>query len=121
MTRGTDRLRSATAALLRAIADRLSAESPPTEDVSLRLSTLEREVVALRRTVVELKIRLPRPPAEERCRCLRCGAHLVAVRVRATLGGQCPTCGGQGFQRIRARAARVDAPRGTSHSANRLQ
>jgi len=32
------------------------------------------------------------PLVERRCRCLRCGAHLMGVVGAATLGGRCSTC-----------------------------
>ena len=33
------------------------------------------------------------PLVERRCRCLRCGAHLMGVVGAATLGARCSTCG----------------------------
>src|SRR4051812_27815540 len=111
MTPAAKRLGPVTAGMLRALATWVSARPSRRGDVSQRLSTLERELAALRRTVAELEVRLPRAPVEERCRCLHCGAHLVAVCGRVTLGGQCPTCGSQEFRPIRTRAPGREDPR----------
>ncbi len=75
-----------------------------------RRADLERRVAQLETDMNELQAMLntavvERPHALHitRCSCDYCGAHLLATQGLATLGGQCPNCGGQEFSLILAR------------------
>ena len=66
-----------------------------------RLIRLPRRVADLEREVTQLGAALERLDDRRRelyvvrCACARCGAHLLGVAGRVTLGGQCANCGGQ--------------------------